>query len=186
MRLSGTNVVVDGVVGYLRPVLEAEAAALAASHAEVDIELVDLPALSLREPAALDGGIGERGEDARRDRRIGALDDEGAVDDRWGAHGLFFLFWSGSPASCSARSSPSRSRRRSHSVMRSLIHWSASLSPSGSMLHVRTRPTFSVRITPLSSRIWRCWTTAASETPTVPPSWLTEPHPRLSRPTMPL
>ena len=80
--LPGNDVLVDGVVGDERSVLEAEAAGLAAADAEVGVELVDLPALSLREPAALAFRIGEGGEDPRGGGRLRALDDEGAVDDR--------------------------------------------------------------------------------------------------------
>ena len=61
----------------------------------------------------------------------------------------------------SARNSSSRSNRRSHVVRRSRIHCSITENPFGSIRQVRTRPTFSVCTSPLSSRICRCCITAA-------------------------
>jgi len=57
---------------------------------------------------------------------------------------------------------PSRSNRFSHSDRRSLIHRSATDSPFASIRQVRTLPTFSVRTSPLASKICKCCTTAAS------------------------
>jgi Transposase len=71
-------------------------------------------------------------------------------------------FLAGRGCASSARTSPNRSSRRSQSARRSASHAAATSRPAGSIQHVRTRPTFSVRTSRLRSRTYRCWTTAAS------------------------
>src|SRR5262249_42224962 len=135
---------------------------LVAADAKVQGELVDLPALALREPTALGRLARERGEHTCGRRRVRSLDAEGAVD--YGAlvcrcvHQVFSPFCGACPVGCpsSASMSPRRSSRRSHSERRSAIQSAAILSPIGSMWQVRTRPTLRVRTIPLRSSTWRC------------------------------
>src|SRR6185369_329731 len=55
-----------------------------------------------------------------------------------------------------AKKAPRRSKRRSHCWRRSLSQRSAAVMALGSMRQVRTRPTFSLRTRPLSSKTARC------------------------------
>src|SRR5215208_4134132 len=150
------------LVAYRSATLEAEARELATTNAEVQGELLYLPALALGKPTTFGCPVREGREHARGRYRVRSLDAEGAVND--GSlvcrcvHQVLSLFLVGCPVvwSSSASMSPKRSSRRSHSDWRSAIHSAATLSPVGSIRQVRTRPTFCVRTTPLRSSTWRC------------------------------
>src|SRR5437870_10971541 len=164
--LAPDDVFVECVVGVDRA-LDRRLEVLAPTLAEVELVLV-LPARP--EPLALRIHIGPRREHTRGGYVVVALDHERRVCRRPVAHcdllfDLVFFDCLGGPDSSAsaARNSPSRSSRASHVARRSLIQRSAVLSASGSISHVRTRPTLCERTTPLASSTCRCWTTAGSD-----------------------
>jgi len=74
----------------------------------------------------------------------------------------FFLFWVGClDGLVSSSSSPNRSSWRSATSRRSAIQSVRGVNPLGSSRQVRTRPIFSLRISPLASSTCRCCMTAA-------------------------
>src|SRR6202022_2183340 len=157
------DVFVQRVVGVDRA-LDRRLEVLAATLAEVELVLV---LAAWPEPLALRIHIPPRREHARWRCVVVALDHEGRVCRRPVAHYDllfdlgFFDCVDGPDSSVSpARNSPRRSSRPSHVARRSLIQRSAVLSASGSISHVRTRPTLCERTTPLASSTCRCWTTA--------------------------
>src|SRR3546814_6997657 len=73
---AGHDVLEQRVVGDERAALEAEAAALEATDAEVGLEGLHLPALTLDDPAALLHRVLEGLEHASRRRVVAALDGD--------------------------------------------------------------------------------------------------------------
>jgi hypothetical protein len=115
----GDDVQVAGVVADRRTIGISEAAGLVAGRPEVGGELLDPPVLALGEPPTFDVGVGERPEDARGVRRVGAFDAEGRVCDWFGIQCPSSPIAAGAAPCSWARRAPSRSRRRSVSARRS-------------------------------------------------------------------
>src|SRR3989454_9548408 len=150
---------------------------LVAAYTEIRVEAHRGVVGAAAEPAGLQVGVGPGGEDTRSWPVVRALDREGRVDDGSFGHRGLLRGQSG----CSARTAPSRSRRRSQVVRRSWIQRPATDSARLSIWQVRTRPTFSDRTSPLASSTATCWRTAGSDIANGCASWLTYAGPGPSR-----
>src|SRR5215207_10192816 len=140
--LTVDDVVVPAAELVQRPARIASHAHLAAADTEVEVPIGVGPALGHAEPALLELRVRERAERLRRGLAEPSLDREVVLAD---AHRR--SPWSVGKAS--SRTSERRSKCLSQIARCSAIHCSIARIGPGSSRHVRTRPTFSERTTPL-------------------------------------
>src|SRR4051794_318368 len=171
------DVVIGAAELVQRPVRIASHAHLAAADPEVELPVGVGPALGHAEPAPLELRVRERAERLRRGLAEPSLDREVVLAD---AHRRS----PGSMGKASSRTSERRSKCRSQIARCSAIHCSSVRIGPGSSRHVRTRPTFSERTTPLRCSTSRCCITDGSDMSSGAASSLTEAAPRDRRTTI--
>src|SRR5215212_862753 len=175
--LTVDDVVVPAAELVQLPARIASHAHLAATDTEVELPIGVGPALGHAEPALLELRVRERAERLRRRLAEPSLDREVVLAD---AHRR--SPWSVGKAS--SRTSERRSKRPSQIARCSTIHCSSVRIGPGSSRHLRTRPTFSERTTPLRCSTSRCCITDGSDMSSGAASSLTEAAPRDRRTTI--